>query len=100
MAEVVWTEPALSDLDAIADHIALDEPSAARALVARVFDHVAQWGAFPKSGSRPRELRDGRHRQIVEPPCRVFCRLAGNQVVILHLMRSEQRLRRSSLQRP
>ena len=99
MAEVVWTEPALSDLDAIADHIALDKPSAARALVARVFDHVAQLAEFPGSGSRPRELRDGRYRQIVEPPCRVFYRLAGSQVVILHVMRSEQRLRRSSLRR-
>lgn len=97
MAEVVWTEPALSDLDAIADHIALDKPSAARALVARVFDHVAQLAQFPKSGSRPRELREGRYRQIVEPPCRVSYRLAGSQVVILHVMRSEQRLRRSSL---
>ena len=36
MAEVVWTEPALSDLDAIADYIALDDPEAARALVQRV----------------------------------------------------------------
>lgn len=27
MAEVVWAEPALSDLDAIADYIALDNPA-------------------------------------------------------------------------
>jgi hypothetical protein len=26
MAKVVWTEPALSDLDAIADYTALDNP--------------------------------------------------------------------------
>jgi plasmid stabilization system protein ParE len=26
MAETIWTEPALSDLDAIADYIALDKP--------------------------------------------------------------------------
>lgn len=36
MAEVVWAEPALSDLDAIADHIALDNPDAARRLVRRM----------------------------------------------------------------
>ena len=99
MAQIVWTEPALSDLDAIADYFALDKPSAARELVARVFDHVAQLADFPKSGSRPRELRDSRYRQIVEPPCRVFYRLEGEQVVILHVMRSEQRLRRSKLNR-
>jgi len=33
MAEVVWTEPALSELDAIADYIALENPDAARELV-------------------------------------------------------------------
>ena len=99
MAEIVWTEPALSDLDAIADSIALDKPSAARELVAQVFEHVAQLAVFPKSGSRPAELRDSRYRQIVEPPCRVIYRLEGEQVVILHVMRSEQRLRRSKLRR-
>jgi plasmid stabilization system protein ParE len=37
MVEGVWTEPALSDLDAVADYIALENPDAARALVQRVF---------------------------------------------------------------
>ena len=99
MAEIVWTEPALSDLDAIADLIALDKPSAARALVGRVFEHVAQLADHLKSGSRPRELRGSRYRQIVEPPCRVFYRLNGGKVIVLHVMRSEQLLRRSSLNR-
>ena len=53
MAKVVWTEPALSDLDAIADYIALDKPNAARDLVQRVFSHVEQLAAHPKSGSEP-----------------------------------------------
>lgn len=99
MAEIVWTEPALSDLDAIADYIALDKPAAASELVARVFAHVAQLSDFPKSGSRLREIRDSRYRQIVEPPCRVIYRLDGDRVLILHVMRSEQRLRRSKLGR-
>ena len=33
MAQVIWAEPALNDLDAIADYIALDNPEAARHLV-------------------------------------------------------------------
>jgi plasmid stabilization system protein ParE len=32
MARVIWTEPALSDLDGIADYIALDDPEAAKRL--------------------------------------------------------------------
>ena len=97
MAEVVWTEPALSDLDAIADYIALDKPDAARALVQRVFKHVEQLADHPQSGSKPQELKGRRYRQIIEPPCRVFYRFDGERVYILHVMRSEQRLRRSRL---
>ena len=37
MAEVIWTEPALQELDAIAEYIALDNPAAARHLVQKIF---------------------------------------------------------------
>jgi plasmid stabilization system protein ParE len=93
MAEVVWTEPALSDLDAIADYIALEDPGAARALVQRVFHHVDQLIEHPRSGSKPQELRGWRYRQIVEPPCRVFYREDSNRVFILYVMRAERLLR-------
>ena len=55
MAEIVWTEPAIGDLDAIADYIALDNPNAAAELVRRVFGHVEQLKAHPESGSKPLE---------------------------------------------
>jgi plasmid stabilization system protein ParE len=93
MAKVIWTEPALSDLDAIADYIALDKPSAARELVRRVFAHVEQLATHPLSGAKPPELRGWRYRQIIEPPCRVFYRQDAGRVLILYVMRSERRLR-------
>ncbi len=101
MAEVIWTEPALQDLDAIADYIALDNPLAARRLVERVFEHVAQLEAHPESGSHPPELRRSsrRYRQVVEPPCRVFYRYerASERVFVLYVMRGEMRLRKRRL---
>jgi len=93
MAEVVWTEPALSDLDAIADYIALENPDAARALVRRVFHHVEQLIEHPRSGSKPPELRGWGYRQIVEPPCRVFYREDSARVLIPYVMRAERLLR-------
>ena len=68
----MWTEPALADLDAIAEYIALDQPGAASALVERVFEHVEHLQSYPESGCRPPELKRSRSRQIVEPPCRPF----------------------------
>lgn len=95
MAEIIWTEPALADLDAIADYIALEKPDAASALVKRVIDHVEHLQAYPESGSRPPELKRSRYHQIVEPPCRVFYRYDGERVYILYVMRAEQLLRPS-----
>jgi toxin ParE1/3/4 len=97
MAEIIWSEPALSDLDAIADYIALENPAAAAELVKRVVGHVEQLAKHPESGSRPQELKRSRYRQIVEPPCRVFYRYDGQRVFVLHVMRSERLLRKGRL---
>lgn len=93
MAQIIWTEPALNDLDAIADYIALDNPVAARELVQRVFRHVEQLRAHPDSGSKPPELRGWRYRQLIEPPCRIFYRHDANEVIILYVMRGERQFR-------
>lgn len=97
MAEIVWTEAALSDLDAIADYIALESPDAGRELVRRIFRHVDHLADHPKSGSKPSELRGWRYRQIVEPPCRVFYREESGRVYILYVMRAEKLRRRTKL---
>lgn len=100
MAEIIWTEPAIADLDAIADYIALENPAAAGALVQRILQHVLQLMDHPESGSRPKELGNRtRYRQIIEPPCRIFYRFDGSTVFIVHIMRTERLLRRSALKR-
>ena len=97
MAEIIWSEPALGDLDAIADYIALENPVAASALIKRIFGHIEQLVDHPESGSRPQELGRSRYRQIVEPPCRVFYRYDGHKVFVLYVMRSERLLRQDRL---
>ncbi len=87
----------MSDLDAIADYIALESPAAAVEFVKRMFGHVDQLAEHPESGSKPKELGRSRYRQIVEPPCRVFYRYDGYKVFILHAMRSERLLRKGKL---
>src|SRR3974390_3252640 len=97
MAQIVWAEPALNDLDTVADYISLDNPAAASELVQRIFRHVDQLTNHPDSGSKPRELRGGRYRQIVEPPCRIFYRREGDTVYVLYVMRGERKLRPRTL---
>jgi len=93
MAQVIWTEPALDDLNGIAEYIALDKPSAAAKLVKKVLSSTELLEQFPKSGRKPPELEDFRYREIIVPPCRIFYRNEEDKTYILYVMRSERELR-------
>ncbi len=94
MAEIIWADPAIQDLDAIADYVALDKPEAARRLVQRVLAAVERLQKFPRMGSVPRELRGLPYRQLIVSPCRVFYRIEKDIVYIVHVLRAEQLVRR------
>ncbi|WP_089713022.1 type II toxin-antitoxin system RelE/ParE family toxin [Halomonas daqiaonensis] len=93
MAEVIWTEPALQELDAIAEYIALDNPAAAIRLVHEVFDKIERLEGFPQSGRIPPELPDSVYREVVVPPCRIFYRQDERRILVLYVMREERQLR-------
>jgi len=93
MAVLIWTEPALLDLDEVAEYIALDDPLAASRHVKKVFDRVERLEQHPQSGRRPPEMARMPYREVVVPPCRIFYRVEDHQVFILYVMRSERLLR-------
>ena len=93
MAEVIWTEPALQELDAIAEYIALDHPAAASQLIQKVFDKIDRLEDFSQSGRIPSELPDSVYREVVVPPCRIFYREDKNRILVLYVMREERQLR-------
>lgn len=97
MAEVIWADAALNDLDAIAEYIALDNPAAASKLVEQVLNQTDRLADFPRSGRIPPELPDSVYREILVPPCRIFYRGDSDRVFILHVMREERQLRRFML---
>ena len=94
MAKVVWADPAIEDLDAIADYIALENPAAAHQLVQQVFSAVQTLQKFPQMGSLPAELGGLPYRQLIVPPCRIFYRIEENNVYIVHILRGEQLVRK------
>ena len=100
MAEVVWAEPALSDLNTIAEYIALDKPIAAGKFIEKVLSEVDLLANFPTMGKIPKELsKTTVYRELVIKPCRIFYRQTKSQVFIVHIMRGEQLLRVRSLER-
>jgi toxin ParE1/3/4 len=94
MAKIIWADPAIQDLDAIADYVALDKPAAACKLVQRVFASIKMLERFPRMGSSPPELRGLPYRQLIVPPCRIFYRIEKEAVYIVHILRGEQLVRR------
>jgi toxin ParE1/3/4 len=93
MARLIWTEPALQDLEEIAEYIAIDDVGAAKRLVKNVFSVVERLEDFPDSGRRPPELKRTQYREKIVGPCRVFYRVENESIYILYIMRGERQLR-------
>jgi addiction module RelE/StbE family toxin len=94
MARIIWADPAIHDLDAIADYIALENPAAARQLVQKVVAAVERLQKFPRMGSLPVELSGLPYRQLIIPPCRIFYRVESKAIHIVHVLRGEQLVRK------
>ena len=93
MAKVVWTLPALKDLDTILEYIELDNPEAARSLGRLVIARVEKLETFPNSGNKHEELKKTPYRQIFVDPVLVYHRKDGNIVYIVHITRAERDFR-------
>ena len=90
---LIWTDPALDDLDEIAAWIALDDPAAARRFIVRAVKAVERLRRFPDSGRRVPEAPCRVYREVIIGPCRIIYRREGQAVLIVHVSRGERRLR-------
>ena len=94
MAQIIWTEPALDNVNDIAEYIAVSNPQAAKQLVANLFSAVQRLEQFPNSGSVPEEIPTLPYRQVIVNPCRVFYKVDQSSGYILHVLRQERDLRK------
>ena len=93
MARLIWAEPALDDLNDVAEYIALDNPIAASKLVTKVFESVERLVSYPNSGKTVPEMPGTPYRELIVPPCRIFYRHDKNSIYILYIMRGERLFR-------
>src|SRR5258708_7218949 len=91
--QIVWTEPALSDLEAIIRRVAADAPQAAEELRLGLLGSVAILGQFPFIGPAYERDRTGRAREILYQRYRIFYRVseAQQRVEILTIWHSARR---------
>jgi toxin ParE1/3/4 len=93
VAKVIWSEPALAQLESIVDFIALDKPDAARAVAARVFAATDQLESLIRLGRPIREFDHKNYRQVWINPCWLHYRANEESVYILHVRRAERPLK-------
>jgi toxin ParE1/3/4 len=94
VAQIIWSEPALSDLNDIAEYIALDNFDAASHLVQEYLSVAGQLKSQPKSGHCPPEFeRKSVYLEVIVGPCRIIYRVESDKVYILYVMRDERELR-------
>jgi plasmid stabilization system protein ParE len=67
---IIWSEPALADLEAIHEFIARDSRQYATRFVQRLLEAAERLAALPMLGRIVPE-GDGRHREVFEAPYRV-----------------------------
>ncbi|EPJ44993.1 MAG: plasmid stabilization system protein [Osedax symbiont Rs1] len=94
MAQIIWTEPALDNLEDVAEYIAVTNLKAAKQLVEKIFSKVKRLEQFPHSGRRAKEISKLNYREVVVSPCRIFYKVDQYSVYILHVLRQERDLRK------
>ena len=88
VTETIWKAPAISDLMAIADYIAEDNPAAAMALVEEIEAKVAHLTEHPGQG-RPGRVA-GTRELVIRPNFLVVYATGGGDVTVLRVLHAAQ----------
>ena len=87
---LVWTAPALRELEAIGDYIARDNPQASTRIVTRILDRVDMLADHPETG-RIGRIAGTRELVVTDTPFIVPYRIRGDQVEILSVFHGARR---------
>jgi toxin ParE1/3/4 len=93
MAKLIWTAPALRQLEEIIDFIALDKPEAASRVAKSIFDTTDNIESFRLLGRKIPEFPVAGYRQLWIKPCWLYYRIKADTVFILHVRRAESPFR-------
>jgi plasmid stabilization system protein ParE len=95
--EVVWTEPAVADLEQIVREAARHSPTKAESLRAELLESVEVLARFPMIGPTYERDRTGRTREILCRRYRIFYRVVEEKrrveiLTVWHSARQEPKL--------
>ena len=83
MTRVVWTVPALEDVEAARAFVARDSPRYARALVERLLAAAERLAEFPLAGRVVPELGQATIREVLEGSYRLVYRVTADEAQVV-----------------
>ena len=96
--KILWTEPAISDLEAIQDYIARDSELYANDFVASILDETQRLESFPKIGRATPEAHSPNIRELLYGSYRIIYRIHKEEMIqiltVIHGSRDISRLPR------
>jgi toxin ParE1/3/4 len=102
MTKIVWTEPAVTDLQAIVDYIARDSDVYASAMAERILIALDSLADFPRRGRTVPEAKNASVRELLVASYRVMYRThlgAVEILAIIHGARDVRDMKRKPRQR-
>ena len=87
-----WTEQAVAQLGAIAEHIATTSPVYAEQVVDRIVHRLEQARQFPESGRMVPEYARPEIRELIEVPYRVMYRTTSEAIEVVAILHHRQNL--------
>lgn len=90
MADIVWTQTAIEDLQAIGKYIEKGSFYYSKIVVQKIYNAVSRLEDFPMSGRKIPEFDNENLREVLSQNYRIFYFLEENQVSILTIVHNKQ----------
>jgi toxin ParE1/3/4 len=94
VAEVIWSDNALKDIEEIAGYIERDSIYYSELLVQRIFENGNSLEFFPRRGRKIPERNNPEIREIHVSPYRIIYRIENNTISILTVLHGRRNVRR------
>lgn len=83
MGQVIWTEQAYDDLQAIYDYIAVDSERYARLLTEKLFNRSQTLASFPEMGRVVPETQNPAVRELIEGSYRIIYEILSEDIILV-----------------
>jgi addiction module RelE/StbE family toxin len=90
VAEIVWTEEALADLEAIGDYFERTSPQYAPVIVERLYDSVDRLAEHPKMGRKVPEVAHESLRELIVENHRIIYQLQEQRIEVVTIVHGRQ----------